>query len=295
MHELKRHRNTRTRLINIFRSLLKFGLAERFLSGFTNGKGRGSWIWKIVPPEYLYRTKKIHRVFRDGIEFELDLRNYNDYYLFYGLPEPDLEYMFSLLEPSFVVMDIGANIGFTTLNFARHCRQGHVYAYEPDSLNFAKLKRNGALNHFSNVTIHQCGVGESAGELPLVTLDRHHSGMNRIHSPQTAAGVMEKITVVTLDDEVTRLNIKKVDVIKIDVEGYEWNVLRGATATLQTFKPLLFVELIERNLQEYGHSSAIVVRWLKDLGYRVINARTQAELEEHWDTMETDIVCFPVS
>jgi FkbM family methyltransferase len=266
------------------------------LSKATRGKSRRSLIWKFVPPEYLYKNPRIHRVTRGEIVFDLDLSNYNDFYLFYGLPEFNLGYLFSFVRPDFVVLDIGANIGFTTLNFANHCRQGFVYGYEPDSLSFNKLKGNLSLNHFSNVIINRKGLGETTAELRLVTINRHHTGMNRILSPSTIDYESEKIEVVRVDDEVTRLNIKNINLMKIDVEGYEWNVLQGAVDSIQKFRPILFIELIEKNLRHYGHSSETLVKWVQGLGYRVVDAHTKAAIPEgRWDQLETDILCLPIS
>ncbi len=86
-------RGVRTRIINVIRSLLKFRAAEHLLASLTRGKGRRSFVWKFVPPEYLYKKPTHHRVTRGEIVFDLDLSNYNDYYVFYGLPEPDLAYL----------------------------------------------------------------------------------------------------------------------------------------------------------------------------------------------------------
>jgi FkbM family methyltransferase len=265
------------------------------LSKATRGKNRSSLIWKFVPPEYLYKNPRLHRVVKEEIVLDLDLSNYNDFYLFYGLPEFSLRYLFSFLKPDFVVLDIGANIGYTTLNFANYCRQGFVYGYEPDALSFSKLERNLSLNHFSNVIINRKGLGERAAELRLVTINRHHTGMNRILSPSTKEYESEKIEVVRIDDEVTRLNINTINLIKIDVEGYEWNVLQGAEGSIQKFRPILFIELIEKNLRHYGHSSETVVKWVQGQGYHIVDARTKAAIPDgRWDTLETDILCLPV-
>ncbi len=193
-------------------------------------------------------------------------------------------------------MDIGANIGFTTLNFARRCCQGFVYAYEPDLFSFNRLKQNISLNPFPNVSIIRKGLGEFTSAQEWIRLNPHHSGMNHIRRATTKVSALDKIDVVRLDDEVASGNLKKVDLIKIDVEGYELNVVLGALDTIRKFKPILFIELIEKNLKQYGKSSESLVKLMRGLGYRVLDARTQAGIREGpWDQMETDILCLPVA
>ena len=284
----------RTQIINVFRSLLKFRTAEHFLASLTQGKSRGSLAWKFVPPEYLYRKSRNYRVTRDKILFDLDLSNYNEFCLFYGLPEPSLQYLFSLIRADFTIVDIGANIGFTTLNFATRCRQGCVYAYEPDALNFSKLERNVSLNHFHNIFVSRKGMGDFATNVQLMRMNKHHSGMNRVSGTAREDLVSEKIEIVRLDDEVSLLNPVRIDLIKIDVEGYELKVVRGAMETIRKFKPILFIELIEGNLRRYGDSSETLVKLVRELGYRAFDARSHQIMEdETWDNMETDILCLP--
>jgi len=288
------HRSFRTRVINVFRSLLKFRAAEHFLASLTQGKNRRHLVWKLVPPEYLYKKSRNHRVTREKIVFDLDLSNYNEFCLFYGLPEPSLLYLFSFIKSGFVVLDIGANIGFAALNFATRCKQGHVYAYEPDDLNFRKLQRNVSLNPFCNISIYRKGLGEFSATPQLMRLNKHHSGMNRIQSAVTEGLQSEKIEVVRLDDEVTLMNLNDINLIKIDVEGYELNVVHGGLKTIRKFKPILFIELIEGNLRQYGQSSETLVKLVRGLGYRVFDAKSREMMKEGpWDHVETDILCLP--
>ena len=79
------------------------------------------------------------------------------------------------------------------------------------------------------------------------------------------------------------------------MEGYEWNVLQGATSTIQKFRPILFIELIDRNIRQQGHSSEVVLNWLTQIGYSLIDMKTRLPIQnnERID-LETDILCFPI-
>src|SRR6185295_2231176 len=127
-------------------------------------------------------------------------------------------------------------------------------------MNFRKLERNVSLNPFSNISIYRKGLGQIAATPQLIRLNKHHGGMNRVQSPTTEGFESEKIELVRLDDEVRRMNVKRINLIKIDVEGYELNVVRGGLDTIRKFKPILFIELIEGNLRQYGQSSETLVR-----------------------------------
>jgi hypothetical protein len=85
------------------------------------------------------------------------------------------------------------------------------------------------------------------------------------------------VQINKLDNVIPHLNISRLDLIKVDVEGYELKVLQGAEETLKTFKPILFVELDDNNLKDQGDSAELLIRFLKACGY---NKLTDAESSE---------------
>lgn len=139
------------------------------------------------------------------------------------------------IRPGDVVIDCGANHGFSTVLFAKWVgSQGKVYAFEPSSHNMAILKANLRLNSIQNVICHQVAVGASAGGVSIsshpnasVVLDR-----NGVDS-------LEKVRLVTLDDIV---GAEAPNFLKLDVEGFEHEVLKGARRVLGS-APRLDLEL----------------------------------------------------
>jgi FkbM family methyltransferase len=141
-----------------------------------------------------------------------------------------------------VVLDIGANIGTHTLALARLVGpQGLVFAFEPQRIVFQTLCANMALNSLDNVHCINAVVGETPARLGLSDPDPHIP--NNFGGVQVAmlAGAPQAAPVdcVVLDDF---LAIGRLRLIKIDVEGMEAEVLRGASQTLARFKPILYVE-----------------------------------------------------
>ena len=137
-----------------------------------------------------------------------------------------------LLKPGDRVIDVGANIGYYALMFARLVRkEGSVLCIEPEPDNLVELRRNVAGNDLCNVEILGVAAGEKVGRVGFA------AGINgRVASEPN--GQLD-VDMVLLDSVING----KIDLIKIDVEGYEGQVLAGAHRVLRQFHPKLFVEV----------------------------------------------------
>lgn len=158
--------------------------------------------------------------------------------------------------------DIGANIGTHTLALARLVgQQGLVFAFEPQRIVFQTLCANMALNSLDNVHCINSAVDETSGTLRLFDPDPHVP--NNFGGVQlamiTGAPQAAPVERLVLDDF---LNTDRLKLIKIDVEGMEAEVLRGARRTLARFKPILYVE------NDSVDKSPELVSLLEDSGYR---------------------------
>ena len=92
-------------------------------------------------------------------------------------------------------------------------------------------------------------------------------------------------------------NITKIDLIKIDVEGFEMNVLKGGIQTLQKFKPKMFIELDDNNLKDVGSSAKELINFIAKLDYKIINAEDETPITADTDftNCHYDIICLPKS
>lgn len=139
-------------------------------------------------------------------------------------------------------IDVGAHVGNHTLYFAAVLGI-ETHAFEPNPDNFALLESNVAKNGIAQKChLQNAAVGAHPGWARSIADSASNSGMAKVEpDPQG------QIPIVTLDEEMA--NVTRVDVIKIDVEGGEFDVLKGASGLLQRTRPLLYVEIMEPAFQ----------------------------------------------
>lgn len=257
--------SAKTKVLNAFRKIFTVPAFERVLvSQVINSKG--SILQKLIPPDYLYPLGSSRRTKRNGIQFDLDISHVVDHAIYYGYPEEGMKQMEPVIKNAKTIVDIGANIGATALHFARLNPQAKVFAFEPHPKTFGRATRNIGLNPFNNIQLINLGLGAKKETVRLYEVNEHNPGMNRILSTVEDKPFVE-IKIETLDQVLANNGVAKVDFIKIDVEGYELSVLRGATNTLAAH-PVLFIELDDENLRDQGGSAAELIRLLETSGYK---------------------------
>lgn len=196
-----------------------------------------------------------------------------------GTTEPVVQHAFvSLLRPGMVVYDVGANVGFFTVIAARLCcPEGHVVAFEPLPENFERIRHNVALNNFQNVMVCCEALSDTDGKA-LFQVSAEPTWGNLVgvgKDIDQKTGTIE-VNVSRLDLLVQTDELPVPDLIKIDVEGAEAQVLRGAEDTLRRTRPLLLVELHGTN--------QVIARALDSLGYSaIVLGDPRAVIEAPWD------------
>jgi len=145
-----------------------------------------------------------------------------------------------------VVVDIGANIGYYTLLLAKVCKR--VYTIEPDKECFEILKKNILENNLKNVVLINKAVSDRKEKLNFI-VDKENLGNSRIKSQrdslikeQTHGSVPTGLDVVLCDRLDNILKKERVDLIKIDTQGWEPKVILGARRVIKKYKPILFLE-----------------------------------------------------
>jgi FkbM family methyltransferase len=161
---------------------------------------------------------------------------------------------------------VGANIGLYTLEGSIAVgKSGRVVSIEAAPPNVAILKKNVQLNDLTNVSIVEAAVGNSSGEAVLTLPTESNRGMYTLGSVD--GDRTYSVAVRTIDGLMEELNIDFVDLVKMDIEGSEYQALCGTVRTLERCKPVLFVELNETALSRCRSSSTAVKRLLRGLGY----------------------------
>jgi FkbM family methyltransferase len=207
--------------------------------------------------------------FKDGRVLRCQLADMTQRTMYAGLFEPrETRLLRELLQPGDSFIDAGAHIGwFTTLAALRVGKDGTVIACEPYPPNVSTLKANLAENRCTNVQVIEAALGDRPGALALVAGD--NSGT------VTAAGWSEEdpteVLATTLDDVASGLD--SVALLKIDVEGWEAHVLRGATETLSRTRRVL-IEINKEALQKAGTSPEEILELLREAGFKTFMPMT---------------------
>jgi FkbM family methyltransferase len=167
-----------------------------------------------------------------------------------------------LVKPRVGALDVGANIGYYSLMLAEYVGSaGEVTCIEPEPTNLIELRRNISKNRLERVRVVEAAAGDHSGTVMLLP------GINGRVQGLSEGGV--SVPVITVDS----LDLDRLGFIKIDVEGYELPVLKGATGTLDRYRPNLFVE-VHPQLQDDPRDTAALVQLLK-FYYRELRAFTK--------------------
>lgn len=256
---------------------------------------------RIAGARVLYRGVRLARgrrrsqeveVTRGGVRWRLDLREGIDFSIYaFRSFEPSVARAYrELVTPGDVVLDIGANIGAHTLPLAQAVGEtGRVVAFEPTAWAFGKLQANLALNPAlaARVRAEQVMlVGDATSPLP----GHIYSSWPLVAGPEVHAQhrgqlmVTDEARAVTLDHYAAANAIDRVDLVKLDVDGSEPDVLRGAADTLERHHPLLVMELAPY-IYDGTDGFERLVGSLTGHGYRIDHLRTRKEMPSDLDML----------
>lgn len=178
--------------------------------------------------------------------------------------ERELSLLAGLVKPGAVVVEVGANIGAHTVALAHAVGpSGRIHAFEPQPILFQNLCANLALNGLSRVHAHNAACGANRSELVIRDLDymveNNFGGitLDTLSQPTGSEGL--RILQTTLDASIGG----RVDLVKIDAEGMERDVLRGAVRILESYRPLLYVE------NDRLEQSERLIKTIQSFGYQL--------------------------
>jgi FkbM family methyltransferase len=219
----------------------------------------------IAMLKYVAKYKKVWIVKRDGIFFEIDLTKTIDFGIFMGGWENStLDFLKKTLKPGDVVIEVGANIGAHTLLMAKLVGvNGCVIAIEPTQYGRRKLSRNIALNpDLKNIRIISSVISSEKIEMPSLSINPSWS-LSGDKEPE----ILYKPMISTVDSIYDDQKLSRVDLLKVDVDGYDFKVLQGSCGVLENNKPMVFCELCEYSLNENGASLNDLFDLMSNYGY----------------------------
>ena len=219
-----------------------------------------------------------HRIIANpglGFRMVLESSDVSAPQLFFGIYEPEeTKTMGDLLKPGMVALDIGANLGYFTLLMAKKVGStGRIHSFESNPQMVVRLRQNVSLNYGPSqgcIRIHEIALGETDGEAEFFCPVRGHEGAGGLKNTHRAP--IEKVITVpmrTLDSVLQEHDIQKVDFVKMDIEGGELNVLRGATQMLKNLQPIILFEAFEENTSPYNYRVFDILNYLEQRSYCV--------------------------
>lgn len=164
------------------------------------------------------------------------------------------------------IIDIGANFGYHTLLFSRECSE-NVYAFEPQVQNFELLKENVKNNEITNVVIHNYACGDSNCDIKMKVFDSNNTVNMGDITPNMDCMENYSITKSIILDDFEFPS--KIDLIKLDVQGWEKKVLLGATNLLQKHKPTLIVEFEHFQLAKTNTTCKELFDFIREQNYYI--------------------------
>jgi FkbM family methyltransferase len=198
--------------------------------------------------------------------FDWDASTLNEVY-FRDIYERDYK-----LREGDVVIDVGAHVGTFTLKASREVGpSGLVVGVEPASRNFGLLSKNVAENSIGNVKLVNAGLGKAPGRGELNIHNR--GGENSLFKREMPPSAVESIEIKTLDMLAKSFSLSRVDFLKIDVEGFELEVLMGGQDVLKAHHPRLAMET-----HAWGPTVVELTEFLAGFGYTVSAERYRSSL-----------------
>jgi FkbM family methyltransferase len=189
---------------------------------------------------------------RPAIELVAYYEEFRDYY-----PQCELEtkrWFVENVQPDWWILDIGANVGYYTILFAQLASRGRVLAFEPTTT--ANMLRQNLRHHnIDNAEIHEIALGAVTG-----------SREDRIYRLWGTEGEVKTYPFSRLDDFLQQRQPDRIDCLKIDVDSFDFEVLRGAEGTLLKYDPFVVIELNDA-LTKRHQSPSDALEWLAQRGY----------------------------
>jgi FkbM family methyltransferase len=209
----------------------------------------------------------------------IEILNFGDY------ESADSELLFRLLEDRLTILDVGANIGWYSLNFAKAFPNSTIHAFEPIPATFAYLLANIALNQTTQIHPHNFGFSDHEGELVFYFDPAGSGGASAMDLQGTGTAQKVACQIKCLDRFMADSGVR-VDFIKCDVEGAELFMLKGGAETLKKFKPMVFAEMLRKWAAKFNYHPNQIIEFMAGIGYGCFVGR-QGKLAEIKTVTET--------
>lgn len=234
-----------------------------------------------------------------------------------GIPysEPIFNFLRQMIQPDSICLDIGANIGLVSLALSDLNTKGVTYAFEPTPDIFALLKENIEENDIINVKPIQLALSDKKEKISFINVGDYPAGNFGVSEKNAKKkwdefGELLKVSAVPLDEWVKSNPLKKLDFIKLDVEGAELHVLKGSKKTIEKYQPLVIMEfnsycyIFHQNITPYDALTEIMTYFQEvykinkgDLTVQKISKTENSKLQFIDENLRNgfvdDLICIP--
>jgi FkbM family methyltransferase len=195
----------------------------------------------------------------------IEILNFKEY------EKSDSDMMFNLMEHCQNFFDIGANIGWYSINIALAYKKANIYSFEPIPSTYQQLLGNISLNQIQNITTFNFGFSNIKGVFPFYFY--HEGSGNASTRNLTELKNVESIDckLCKLDDFIDEKRIK-IDFIKCDVEGGELLVFKGGALTIARDKPIVFSEILRKWSAKFGYNPNDIFNLFYSMNYRAFTS-----------------------
>src|SRR6266498_1880289 len=171
-----------------------------------------------------------------------------------------------VVRPSTVNFDVGANVGVFTLAMAKACPEADVFSFEPAPRTFERLQKSVELNRVSNAHLRQAAIGSHANRA-LFEIDPRSPATNRLTTPGSSSRNCIEVEIQTIDGNLAQAEGRELGLLKVDVEGFECDVLMGAADSIRKNRwAAVLIEVCPGNLNRVGRSVADLLAICNSLG-----------------------------
>lgn len=281
-------------LKSIARRLMRLSGMDRLLGAALRAGMIPKKFERLAPQYRDYGSPTVRRISRSGLVLDLDLSDLPDWKAYFRNRDKKREKMYSLVPTGAKVLEIGCARGWVALNLAQRIGpQGRLIAADAHRPSVEETARRISLNAFHWASAACIAFSDREGTIAIAPEADQNSA-----SVSVALGTAGAATrAVKLDDWLREEKIPDPDILKISVNGWETQVVKGAMEYLGRKKPLLFTEVGDFNLRRGGSSPAELLGLLRGLGYRIETTWGDPSVPEgeKLNSCLFDVVCFPPS
>ena len=204
--------------------------------------------------------------------------------------------IYRLVEPGDVVFDVGANIGWYTINILLRKSGARVYAFEPIDSSFEHLKRNLLRNGLDTERCYHFGLSDSSGAAKFYFDVECATASSMANLREDERTVVVECQLRTMDQFVASLpSLDRLDFIKCDVEGAELLVFRGGLDTIKKYRPIVLSEMLRKWAKKFDYHPNDIIKLFRSIGYQCFviaddGIREFGDVDE--ETVETNYLFF---